>query len=212
MKNEILSTCLVTLCLSGCMSSQINRNYKETRQDISVEDALPQIAIGIANMKKNLDAESVKAGVYVDDIQLEINLSANASKDGKLGIAADPLSLKSLSKSVFSFDASQDTKIEDLRGSKLVIKFKSANQYNLEYLEKLKGLASINTAKQSNESTNQNTEPDKKQATASASNSGFNINSETINRIIDEKAVPSNVMNVINSPIFKINTDVTKTD
>ncbi|MFI8011596.1 hypothetical protein ACIF8R_15660 [Acinetobacter sp. ABJ_C4_1] len=143
---------ILSFSLIGCTSFQINKEQQETRKMISVDEALPQIADGIVAMKNRLDADNVKAGVYVDDIELEIALNANATKDGKLTIAADPLSLKSLSKSALSFDASQATKVEDLRGSKLIIKFKSANQYSLEYLDKLKGLVDV-TEKSSSESS-----------------------------------------------------------
>ncbi|WP_347017428.1 hypothetical protein H2788_08905 [Acinetobacter seifertii] len=143
---------ILSFSLIGCTSFQINKEQQETRKMISVDEALPQIADGIVAMKNRLDADNIKAGVYVDDIELEIALNANATKDGKLTIAADPLSLKSLSKSALSFDASQATKVEDLRGSKLIIKFKSANQYSLEYLDKLKGLVDL-TEKSSSESS-----------------------------------------------------------
>lgn len=169
--------------LIGCTAFQINKGQQETREIISVDKALPQIAEGIVAMKNKLDADNVKAGVYVDDIQLEINLNANATKDGKLGIAADPLSLKSLSKSTFSFDASQDTKIEDLRGSKLIIKFKSANQYNLEYLEKLKGFVGP-------------ADSGKPPSTTAKSKDISNVDTKTLTEILKGSATPGNVMQV----------------
>ncbi|MDS7968128.1 hypothetical protein RMB12_13975 [Acinetobacter sp. V117_2] len=150
--NQSAMYLILSFSLIGCTSFQINKEQQDTRKMISVDEALPQIADGIVAMKTRLDADNVKAGVYVDDIELEIALNANATKDGKLTIAADPLSLKSLSKSALSFDASQATKVEDLRGSKLIIKFKSANQYSLEYLDKLKGLVDV-TEKASSESS-----------------------------------------------------------
>ncbi|MDC9817215.1 hypothetical protein PS357_15980 [Acinetobacter nosocomialis] len=155
---------------------------------ISVDEALPQIADGIVAMKNRLDADNVKVGVYVDDIELEIALNANATKDGKLTIAADPLSLKSLSKSALSFDASQATKIEDLRGSKLIIKFKSANQYSLEYLDKLKGLVDV-TAKSSSENSDKPSTKNTKKV-----NKSKLIDKTSIAQTVKDKAHAQHVM------------------
>lgn len=179
---------ILSFSLIGCTSFQINKGQQETREMISVDKALPEIADGIVAMKNRLDADNVKAGVYVDDIELEIALNANATKDGKLAIAADPLSLKSLSKSAFSFDASQATKIEDLRGSKLIIKFKSANQYSLEYLEKLKGLVDI-TAKSSTESSDKSSTK-----TTNKVNKSNLIDKKSIVQTIKDKANAQHVM------------------
>ena len=194
MKNVFLHICFFSISFSliGCTSFQINKGQQETRDVISVDKALPQIADGIVAMKKKLDADNVKAGVYVDDIQLEISLNANATKDGKLGIAADPLSFKSLSKSAFSFDASQETKIEDLRGSKLIIKFKSANQYNLEYLEKLKGVLGADKTSSSESG---------KQPTSTTNNSG-SIDKKTLSEIVNKFSTPGNVMQVVQPRIL----------
>lgn len=141
MKNTYLySIILISCTLTGCVSTGFKDRYNETRSFVSVENGLPQIAQGFVGMKKLLDENNQQMGLYMDTVKLTTTLTADAQHDGKLGISADPLDIKSLSQSIFKSNASRDTVYKDLRGSTLEINFKSVNQYNLEKLDKLKAI------------------------------------------------------------------------
>jgi len=141
MKNIYLYSIILVSCgLTGCISPQYKKDYAETRNAISVENGLPQIATGAVAMKKVLEDNNQQIGLYMDTLTLTTSLNANGEKGTKLGMSADPLDITSLSKSIFKAEGSQETKYSDLRGSVLTINFKSVNQYNLERLDKIKGL------------------------------------------------------------------------
>jgi hypothetical protein len=54
--------------------------------DISVESALVSVGDGLSKLKGKLDAENMKLGMYVDTVQLELDLTTDKKGDGKLSV------------------------------------------------------------------------------------------------------------------------------
>lgn len=87
--------------------------------DITVEQALASVGDGLAVFKKKLDSNNMKLGMYVDTINLELDLTTDQKGDGKLSV--------DFSKGFqLGPQLGMEQTVDASRGSKLVITLKQA--------------------------------------------------------------------------------------
>ncbi|CAN0620513.1 conserved protein of unknown function [Burkholderia multivorans] len=87
--------------------------------DITVEQALTSVGDGLSSFKKKLDANDMKLGLYVDTINLELDLTTDQKGDGKLSV--------DFSKGLqLGPQLGMEQTVDASRGSKLVITLKQA--------------------------------------------------------------------------------------
>lgn len=84
MKN-VFAICAVTLTvpLAGC---GLIAPSPVQPSDITVEKALTSVGDGLAGFKKQLDQNDMKLGLYVDTINIELDLTTDKKGDGKLSV------------------------------------------------------------------------------------------------------------------------------
>lgn len=129
---KIIPFFMIFIFINGCV---INESMTKERQNISIQKALLDIGIGINSLKKQLNEDKNVLGVYIDTIDVDLNLSGTENKDGKVTLSAEPISLKSLNKSLLSGDLSNGYAQSLSSGSTIKIKFLSVNGYNLKKAE-----------------------------------------------------------------------------
>ncbi|MET3632991.1 hypothetical protein E2P84_19675 [Burkholderia cepacia] len=117
MKTALLA-CVVAgaLPLTGCgmFSSPPVRP-----SDITVEQALASVGDGLAVFKKKLDSNNMQLGMYVETINLELDLTTDQKGDGKLSV--------DFSKGFqLGPQLGMEQTVDASRGSKLVITLKQA--------------------------------------------------------------------------------------
>lgn len=117
MKTAVL-VCVVAgaLSLTGCgmfSPSPVQAS------DITVEQALASVGDGLAVFKKKLDSNNMQLGMYVDTINLELDLTTDRKGDGKLSV--------DFSKGFqLGPQLGMEQTVDASRGSKLVITLKQA--------------------------------------------------------------------------------------
>lgn len=89
--------------------------------DITVEQALVSVGDGLSAFKKKLNANDMQLGLYVDTINLELDLTTDQKGDGKLSV--------DFSKGFqLGPQLGMEQTVDASRGSKLVITLKQAMQ------------------------------------------------------------------------------------
>ncbi|NIE82681.1 MULTISPECIES: hypothetical protein [unclassified Burkholderia] len=87
--------------------------------DITVENALASVGDGLSAFKRKLDANDMKLGLYVDTINLELDLTTDQKGDGKLSV--------DFSKGFqLGPQLGMEQTVDASRGSKLIITLKQA--------------------------------------------------------------------------------------
>lgn len=117
MRIHFLKISTLIPCLSACTFASPPQKYVAA-SDVSVDAALISVATGLCQFKKTLTTQNSYLGLYLESVELELNLAANNKQADKL--AVDFSKGFQLGPSVGT-----DHSIEGNRGSKLTLNLKS---------------------------------------------------------------------------------------
>jgi hypothetical protein len=139
---QVIAACLAAWGLAGCATFG-PRDVAEP-SDITIKAAMHEVAEGLVELRKELDREKMKVGLLVDEVNVNFNVTANATDTRKLSI---DLSNGAATTSVINaaFKASDELVATGARGNTVQIKLK--NIYTATLAPGAAGAASGGAAK-----------------------------------------------------------------
>lgn len=109
---------LIILSISGCTT--LKPEAVVTPSEISVQDAMKSVADGLSVLKDSLDKNKMKTGLYVDQVDLNLQLTSKATDTKTLAV---DITQPVLSGKVIGLNSSEYA--EGSRGSTLKVTLKN---------------------------------------------------------------------------------------
>ena len=133
---KLINITFLLMFVTGCASTA--PFAVTSTSEITVESALKSVASGLAAFKKELDLQEFKTGLLVDEVTLNLNLTAKSSETSTLAVDIS----KAIAKDAAGiggklFGYSNVEVNEGTRGSTLTIKLRNSAILKLENPKKL---------------------------------------------------------------------------